>query len=383
MTVLNIDSSISRVVVIGGGRWARVVVEVLHRMLPANVSLSVHSKRNVSMLQTSLRALEGASRVEVSAEWPELRKARDSVVIVVNAARDHADAVRRALEAGASVLVEKPVALTAREVEALMRLAQKKGLCLAAAHVFMFARYLEHFVEHVVSGGEVQTIHIRWADPRVESRYGEQKSYDPGVPVYMDWLPHVLSILNRLVPGESPLLENLEFIRGGARLILKVSLGRKTCLIDLERHALRRDRKIEVNVESGRTYQLDFSSEPGRIYDGHHWYSGDPEWDQLPRPLTTMFNAFLLWASGGEKDARLGCEFGLLVSQFIDKVGDMYKRLQSDWLSRQLSSSMLVVQEDIDYALGELVQAHGSLLDSERAWRIQELRGSFMGESRG
>lgn len=378
MTMLKIDPFISRVVVIGGGRWARVIVGVLHRILPVSISLSVHSQRNVSVLERSFQVLEGGSRVKVSADWPDLKDARDCAVIVVNAARDHAQAVRRALEAGAAVLVEKPVALTATDVENLILLSQKKGLLLAAAHVLMFASYLDHFVEKIALGGRVQSICIHWADPRLESRYGEQKSYDPGVPIHFDCLPHVLSILDKILPGEDPLLENLEFLRGGARVVLSMSFGQKTCVVSLERHALKRKRWIEVKMESGLSYQLDFSREPGRIFDGQNWCNGDQlSWQTSLSPLTTMLTSFLFWASGGEMDARLNCAFGLLVSKFADKVQVKYQKLQSEWLFKQLSGAELAVPEDIDYALSELVQVHGRLSDNERVHRIQELSRSF------
>ncbi len=370
---------ISRIAIIGGGRWARVIAGTLVRILPHNISLSVHSRKNVSALESwsSLPSLK--QRLTISDEWPELNDMRDCAVIVVNAARDHADSVRRALEAGAPVIVEKPAALTAKEVQSLIDLSINKNVRFATAHIFMFARYLENFKNFLLSLGTIHAIRIRMADPGSESRYGDDKKFDQGLPLYADWIPHAVTILNQLTPGKTLSLNDLQFSRGGAHLILCMNCGNSICCVDLERNYKKRERHVEVELGDGKTYQLDFSSEPGQIFDGDTWTIGDLKWNHSPRPVESMLRAFLQWISSDIHDPRLDYAVGLLACQLIDQTRTPYVSAQSAWLTNQLSKMSDEDSESVDYALSELIQASGRLPEVELMRRINYLRRTYAG----
>ncbi|MDF1827362.1 MAG: Gfo/Idh/MocA family oxidoreductase [Legionellaceae bacterium] len=373
------SSSISRLAVIGGGRWARVIAEVLHRILPSNIILSVHSKRNVQALEAWSSSLVAGERIVISEEWPELNEARDCAVIVVNAVRDHADAVKRALSSGAPVLVEKPVALSAGDVERLMALSQAEGVCFAAAHVFKFASYIGNFAEHIPSLKAIQVIRVCWADPQLESRYGEVKQYDPGVPIYVDCLPHVVSILNQLIPETLLLFETLQFHRGGAHLILQLLFGRSTCVIELERNSKQRKRFVEIEYDDRQKLQLDFSTEPGLIYDGDDCCSAALDWEIAQRPMEKMLRAFIDSASGGAFDPRLDSCLGLSAAELIDHVKKDYERMQVAWLTERLAGHSENISEDIKYALSEILQRSERLSEDELSQRLTGLRMTFDG----
>ncbi len=59
-------------------------------------------------------------------------------VVIATPTRTHYELVKRALEAGKHVLVEKPLTLDVRESEELVELADKAGRILAVGHVFLF-----------------------------------------------------------------------------------------------------------------------------------------------------------------------------------------------------------------------------------------------------
>lgn len=76
-----------------------------------------------------------------------LEKAQPEALVVAGPQQGRAAAVRLALEAGVAVLVERPMARTLGEAEAMVALAQRQGVPLAVAHALpwhpVFARSLE------------------------------------------------------------------------------------------------------------------------------------------------------------------------------------------------------------------------------------------------
>ena len=129
------------VAVIGGGRWARVLLEVLSGIVPPFVQISVHSPRNSQSMLTWASARGLGERIQVSSIYPEVTAGESCAVIVANAARDHEKAIEWALSRCLPVLVEKPITLSFAATQRLSELAISQKTYLAAAHVFHFARF--------------------------------------------------------------------------------------------------------------------------------------------------------------------------------------------------------------------------------------------------
>jgi len=366
-----------RIALIGGGRWARVLTQVLCDLVPRAVEVSVHSLHNAESMSAWASARGLGQRIRVSAQWPQFLSAGSSAVIVANAARDHERAVEYALSAGVAVLVEKPIALTAAASQRLAKLARDRNAFLAATQVFLFGRYLERFAKLVSAASDVRSLRIRWTDPKVENRYGEQKQYDPGLPIFADWLPHVLSIVEALMPNLPQRCEKLGFLRGGAHLELDLMLGDVPCSVQLMRNGDRRQRSIEVTT-AGEPLQLDFSKEPGTIISGSVTMDGDPDWEVKQRPLARMLTAFLNSAGGGERDSRLNIDSGLRASQVIDQASDLYRSALMPWLIARLASCPGEIDDELRYALNEMLQSQGSLpavTIEQRIERVRQLSG--------
>lgn len=86
-----------------------------------------------------------------------MRDAAIDAVVVATPASSHADLARQALIAGKHVLVEKPLAMTARDCEELGRLAAARGRTLMVGHTFLYNAAVRWLREHVQRGdlGEV------------------------------------------------------------------------------------------------------------------------------------------------------------------------------------------------------------------------------------
>jgi len=99
----------------------------------------------------------------------------------------HHEIVRRALEAGKHVLVEKPLATTVGEAVDLIRLAERRGLVLMPGHTFVYSPSVQKVRDLIREGvlGEIYFV--------TSSRMNLGKYQDHGV--VLDLAPHDLSIL--------------------------------------------------------------------------------------------------------------------------------------------------------------------------------------------
>lgn len=78
-------------------------------------------------------------------------------VIIATPTRTHYALVKRALEAGKHVLVEKPLSLDVNEADALADLAEKLGRILAVGHVFLFNKGVLE-IRNLIKSGELGPI---------------------------------------------------------------------------------------------------------------------------------------------------------------------------------------------------------------------------------
>ncbi|HEX2825366.1 MAG TPA: Gfo/Idh/MocA family oxidoreductase [Burkholderiales bacterium] len=336
------------VLVVGGGRWARVLIDVLCGILAPRVPLRVCSPGNAQGMLAWARTRRAGAPLEISAALPN---APAGAVIVANAAHDHEATAEWALRAGSPTLVEKPVATTAAAAQRLLDLARAHRVTLAASHVFLFAPYVQRFAERVAASSPVEALTLRWADPLAEHRYGEVKSYDARVPVFADWLPHVVPLVGALLGRAPDRLRGVTVARGGAAVGLDLRADDVPCTIFLERNTGERRRLVEVRARSGRVLQLDFSAEPAVIRDGERASAEPMPASDAERPLARMLATFLAAAAGAALDPRLSFETAVRACRLSDEVAVGYRRELATSLGGDADKPPQ--DADIRYALAE------------------------------
>jgi len=346
------------IAIIGGGRWARVIVQVLANLTPPPTGISIHSPRNADAMNAWAIKRGLAGIVSATASWPDFCSRKIDAVIVANAARDHERAVRAALLKGVPVLVEKPFAISAEGAQSLIDLGENRETPLATAHVFLFARYIERFGKLVSGNGPLNSLEFIWSDPGTEHRYGEQKSYDPGLPIVADLLPHVVSILSAVAPGARVDFKRITLSRGGSRSVLELNVGTAPCRLELVRDGAARVRSVSA-ITGEKRFNLDFSTEPGVITTADATICGDPEWQTGKRPMALLLSAFLQIAAGGPGDERLDASLGLQVCQLTDRAMRHYRANQAAWLFEKAVADQHQPDRDLRYALRELLHASG------------------------
>ncbi len=368
-----------QVAIVGGGRWARVLVDVVSSLVPPSIGISVHSRSNASAMSAWADARGLGKRIQLSRDWPRPSGSGSCAVLIANAARDHEAAVEWALSFGFAVLVEKPLALTAAAAQRLADLAHERKARFAAAHVFLFARYIENYSSILAETGPIESLRIEWTDPSSEERYGESKRYDASLPVFADWLPHVLSIVGALLPRAVESCRTVEVRKGGAEVKLELIAGDVPCVVRMERNAAQRRRII--NAFCGKELiQLDFSTEPGTITHGSSAITGDPHWGSSMHPAPCMAAAFLRWAAGAESDARLDIASGVRACKIIDQVQTPYRSAVIPWLVSRLSGS-LTLDDDLRYTLAEVLQTEAPLTQGQVEQQILALMTALSGSN--
>ncbi|MGH3325034.1 MAG: Gfo/Idh/MocA family oxidoreductase [Streptomyces sp.] len=104
------------------------------------------------------------------------------LVVIASPNRTHVALARQALEAGLPVVVDKPLAATAAEAEALAALADERGLLLSAFHNRRWDndfRTVRSLVTDGVLGAEIRRFESRFERWRPEPKGGWRESGDP------------------------------------------------------------------------------------------------------------------------------------------------------------------------------------------------------------
>jgi len=128
--------------------------------------------------------------VPAVADWRELLGAVD-LVSVCTPAQTHAEIVRAFLNAGAHVLVEKPIATSVEEADALIALATSTGLVLTVGHQERFVFAGTGLLDHKDVPLEISC----W-------RMGPWTGRSADVSVVLDLMIHDLDLVHQLVPGQ-------------------------------------------------------------------------------------------------------------------------------------------------------------------------------------
>ena len=115
-------------------------------------------------------------------------------IAVATPATTHAEIVRRVLEAGIHVLVEKPLAASVTEAVALASLARERSLVAMCDHTYRFAPAVG-VIRDVIASGGVGAVH------RVESVRTNERHEQPDTDVFWDLAHHDLSIVTSVLPA--------------------------------------------------------------------------------------------------------------------------------------------------------------------------------------
>jgi len=146
-------------------------------------------------LATKLAKESGGTRIYTELETM-LSSEQLDVIHICTPLDSHFQLVSQAISADVHVFVEKPLAMTAAKTQALLELAQERGVTLCPVHQFGFQQGVFDSLAKMNSLGEL--LHLRFTVASAGAEGRTEKEQDE---VIADVIPHPLSILQRLRSG--------------------------------------------------------------------------------------------------------------------------------------------------------------------------------------
>lgn len=269
---------------IGGGRWARVLMSVLVKTLPADAKIVWVTRFG----DTAARAWceqRGEQRIEFVPKLTPGTLGRLDAAIVATAPHQHYAIVKRLLSAHVPTLCEKPLVLYEGHCSDLERLSLKNNCPLGIDLELTYASYLEEFSARIRSL-KLRRLDLLWMDPWSEERYGETKYSDVYTNVIDDMFPHCWTQLAALAGQPDWQVQDVRYC-DNHDVLVQLFAGDLQASIRFSRRAERRIRVVDVNEGQAK---LDFSTEPGFIdMDGQR---DELQW-RTERPLTRSIQSFL------------------------------------------------------------------------------------------
>jgi predicted dehydrogenase len=346
------DSYPSHIAIIGGGRWARVLIEAVSKIVPKNTKLSIFTPNNKISMKEWVLEKKLKQSATIYDNFKNFGGHNIQACIVANAARDHEFAISKCLNSYIPVLVEKPLTLSYSASLKMVKLARKNKTFIASAHIFLFNSYLTKFSHLLSCSGKLKSIEIDWSDPIQENRYGERKKFDPSLPIFFDLLPHIVSIIFVLTGKCLLKFINLKFDSGGSAIEIEYRVADAKCTVRLARNSDIRRRIIRATADN--YLELDFSGESGIIKKDSSVIIEDDHWDNDSRPSAKMLSAFLNQSVGKGSDSRLDVQIGLEANKLIEEILFSYNKAMVTWLKNNLTSQSLII-DNLIYALREIL----------------------------
>jgi hypothetical protein len=339
--------------IIGYRRWARLLAEELCANVKDNSSVCLIGNPHNNEIKKWLNLSGLSSRIKILKEIKPLNSKEIGIAFVVNSAYSHEFSTKNLLKQGYNVVCEKPISFSRNSTVKLIKFAAKKKLHLFCTNTYSFATYLKKLKDYHLKKKSFCNIYITWSDPKKEIRYKQIKSYDSGVPIIYDILPHVANILYATIGKFKLKFNSLNIKKGGSKVFIHYLNKKMNIFINLERNAIRRKRFIKF-ISPKNQYFFDFKNEPGLIsINNQTRFKIDDNWSARPNPISIMINSVISFFELGKEDSRLSLTTSLLGNEMIDIVAKDYVRNQIQFINNHNKNLVKKDKQDISYALKE------------------------------
>jgi len=178
--------------VVGAGAWGKNHIRVFSEMPGVRLKYICDSdSKKLSALRKTYPQSETIEDLAPALNDPEV-----SGLVIASSAVSHYALAKQALLADKDVLVEKPMALSVREAEEMVALAQEKRRILMVGHLLIYHSVVDRLKE-MISAGELGRVHYVYTQ-RVNLGVIRQDEN-----ALWSFAPHDLSVILQLL-GEAP-----------------------------------------------------------------------------------------------------------------------------------------------------------------------------------
>jgi predicted dehydrogenase len=254
---------------IGGGRWARVVLAEATKLSDQSINLVVISNKNYSFMKDWTRRTFFDRNILVLEQLPDFID-EDSFLYVLNETELRYDTLVKLIKFKKPVLVEKPLGLNYGEAKKIIDEYVSTKVPLMSAQVFRFLESTSN-IREILERYDFHSIRACWSDPSSEIKSGEVKKYEKVVPSFLDVLPHIFSVLEEIIGDFSVSFQSINFNEIEKEFLLSLRIDSFFGLdICYSRIASTRDRYFEFISPSG-TIKYNFSeNETITKFDENH-----------------------------------------------------------------------------------------------------------------
>ena len=178
-----------KIAIIGYGYWGPNLLRNFAETEDAEVAWCADQRpQRRSLAQKRYPALRTTDNPEDVFGDPQV-----DAVVIATPVSTHFPLAKRALECGKHVLIEKPMARTAGEVEELIALAQRNGRVLMVDHTFIYTGAVRK-IKEIIARGDLGDLYY------FDSVRVNLGLFQHDIDVLWDLAPHDLSILTHLIP---------------------------------------------------------------------------------------------------------------------------------------------------------------------------------------
>ena len=176
---------------VGAGYWGKNLARNFHQLGALDLVCD-ECEDVLSQQSTAFPGIRTTQSFEEVLSDPSVSR----VAIAAPAGR-HYDLARRALEAGKDVFVEKPLALDASDGEALVTLAESKGLILMVGHLLQYHPCVRK-IQQLLACGELGKLQYITSNRLNLGKIRREEN------ALWSFAPHDISVILSLVGGELP-----------------------------------------------------------------------------------------------------------------------------------------------------------------------------------
>lgn len=278
--------------VFGGGRWAKILLTELLKIIPSECKVYWVSHRLHDQCRNWLEENNLDGVVQLVSQHEQLFKKIQAAIIATDVAR-HFDLCQQLLSRGIPVLCEKPIARSAGELMQLEEIVKGSGVPLGIHLEFTYFQPVAFLAQQFKHRG-IDRVEIQWCDPWSEVRDGITKCAEMHANVLEDQLPHVWSLLRTLFEVQSDCLAEQrnklvvdQVIPQPKGVLIEAQMAGVQLSLGLGHRSQFRKRRLSINQGQG---VLDFATLPCSLWiDGQNYDSSQ----LTQRTLTTSLEGFL------------------------------------------------------------------------------------------
>jgi predicted dehydrogenase len=309
---------VSRVAVIGTGRWGRQLIRVLGDLGVLVLACNRGSVEGQAWVRSAYPSVRVSSSAADAIDDPSI-----DCVVIATSIPSHASLAVAALAAGKHVFVEKPLAMTSADAWRVVEAADRADRRLFVGHTFLYDAGFER-LHGLLAHDPVREASFVWL------KYG---TFDE--PLIWNLLPHEVSLAMWLI-GQPESIEIEEREAGPTELDrLRLRLGFKdpdqSSLIEIDRISDSRTKTAQISTRSGAAYLW----RDGELAEGPD--RGDRASTAVAEEtLAREMRAFLASVATGDAPRSDG-RFGARVVEVVERIGRLLPPVNAGQLQAGVS----------------------------------------------